>query len=138
MGVVVVSGASCSCPFGTAVCTLQVTSQLNCMADGKPIATIQDVQPGTNLASFGMCSSLANPAVAAATAAALGVLTPQPCTLVPAGVWSSSNPKVMAGGKPCVTNESTLMCGMGMGVIKVLSAGQTKVMVQWNRVEVVF
>ena len=70
MGVVVVSGASCSCPFGTAVCTLQVTSQLNCMADGKPIATIQDVQPGTNLATFGMCSSLANPAVAAATAAA--------------------------------------------------------------------
>lgn len=129
MGVVVVSGATCNCSFGTTACALQVTSQLKCMADGKPIATVQDVQPGTNLATFGMCSSMANPAVASATAAALGVLTPQPCTLIPAGVWSSSNPKVMIGGKPCMTNESTLMCGMGMGTIKVLSAGQTKVIV---------
>lgn len=129
MGVVAVSGATCSCPFGTAACPLQVTSQLQCMAQGRPIATIQDMQPGTNLASFGMCSSLANPAVASATAAALGVLTPQPCTMVPAGTWTSSNPKVTVGGKPCLTNESTLTCGMGMGTIRIVSAGQSKVMV---------
>lgn len=129
MGMVVVAGAKCMCSYGTSTCPLQVTSQMKCMADGKPIATIQDVQPGVNLASFGMCSSLANPAVAAATAAALGVLTPQPCTMVPAGVWTSANTKVLIGGKPCVTNESTLMCGLGMGTIKVLSTNQQKVMV---------
>lgn len=128
MGLVAVTGASCSCPFGTTPCALQVTSQMKCMADGKPIATIQDMQPGVNLPTFGMCSSLANPAVAAATAAALGVLTPQPCMLVPVGPWTSSNPKILMDGKPCVTNESTLICGNGMGVIKVQSAGQTKVM----------
>ena len=128
MGIVAVSGAQCSCSFGTTPCSLMVTSQTKCLADGKPIATVQDGQTA-NLPSFGMCSSLANPAVAAATAAALGVLTPQPCTMVPAGAWTSPNPKVMVGGKPCVTNESTLMCGMGMGIIKILSANQTKVMV---------
>ena len=129
MGIVVVSGASCSCSSGTTPCALKVTSQLKCMADGKPIATIQDMQPGANLASFGMCTSLANPAVASATAAALGVLTPQPCTMTPAGTWTSNKATVLVDGKPCVTNESTLTCGLGMGVIKVLSAGQAKVMV---------
>lgn len=128
MGIVAVSGAQCKCSFGTVTCPLMVTSQVKCLAEGKPIATIQDGQIA-NLPSFGMCSSLANPAVAAATAAALGVLTPQPCTMVPAGVWTSSNPKVMVEGKPCVTNESTLMCGMGMGTIRILSTNQNKVMV---------
>ena len=98
MGVLTVTGAKCICSFGSSPCTLAVTSQLTCMADGKPIATIQDMQPGANLATFGMCSSLANPAVASATAAALGVLTPQPCTMVPAGTWTPTNPKVMAKG----------------------------------------
>ena len=129
MGVIAVSGATCTCAFGTTPCTLQVTSQLKCMAEGRPIATIQDMQPGTNLATFGMCTSLANPAVASATAAALGVLTPQPCSMIPAGVWTSTNPKVLADGKPCLTNGATLTCGLGMGAIRIVSPGQTKIIV---------
>lgn len=129
MGVLAVSGAQCTCPFGTSPCSLQVTSQLSCLAEGKPIATIQDMQPGANLATFGMCSSLANPTVAAATAAALGVLTPQPCTMVPAGTWIPTNPTIMVGGIPCLTNEATLLCGFGAGTIKMISPGQTKVLV---------
>ena len=84
MGILAVAGAQCMCTFGSAPSCLQVTSQMSCLAEGRPVATIQDMQPYVNLQPFGMCSSLANPTVAAATAAALGVLTPQPCTMVPA------------------------------------------------------
>lgn len=129
MGMLVVSGASCKCSFGTVPCTLTVVSQMTCMADGKPAATIQDGQPGLNLPGFGMCTSLANPTVAAATAAALGVLTPQPCNLVPAGTWTASNPKVLAGGIPCLTSDAALMCGLGAGRIGVVLPGQSKVVV---------
>lgn len=129
MGVVVVAGAQCTCPFGAAPCTLNVTSQQACLAEGKPVGTIQDMQPGTNLPTFGMCSSLANPTVAAATAAALGVLTPQPCNMVPAGTWLPTNPKMLIQGKPVLTNEATLVCGLGAGMIKITSPGQTKILV---------
>lgn len=97
-----------------------------CMADGKPIATIQDGQPGINLPGFGMCTSLTNPAVAAATAAALGVLTPQPCSMPPAGPWTASDPKVMVGNIPCLTNDASLICSLGAGNIRVVTPGQTK------------
>ena len=129
MGIATVTGAQCMCTFGTAPCSLQVTSQMTCLAEGKPIGTIQDMQPYVNLQPFGMCTSLANPAVASATAAAFGVLTPQPCTMVPAGTWIPSNPKVLVGGKPCLTNEATMMCGLGAGSIRITVPGQTKVMV---------
>ncbi len=129
MGIVAVAGAQCMCSFGTAPCNLQVTSQTTVLAEGKPVATIQDMKPYVNLQPFGMCSSLANPAVAAATAAALGVLTPQPCTMTPAGTWIPSNPKAMAGGCPCLTNEATLMCGLGAGTIRIMMPGQSKVLV---------
>lgn len=129
MGILAVTGAKCMCSFGTAPCSLQATSQTTCLEEGKTVATIQDMQPNVNLQPFGMCTSLANPAVAAATAAALGVLTPQPCTMVPAGTWIPSNPKVMIGGVPCLTNEATLMCGVGAGTIRIMAPGQTKVLV---------
>lgn len=129
MGVMVVTGASCECSFGTIPCQLKVTSQLSCMADGKPVATIQDGQPGVNLSGFGMCTSLANPTVAAATAAALGVLTPQPCNPVPAGTWIAAGPKVLVGGSPCLTSDAVLICGMGAGIIRVVMPGQNKAIV---------
>ncbi len=129
MGLLAVTGAQCTCPFGSVPGSLTVASQTACLVEGKPAATIQDMQPNTNLTPFGMCMSLANPAVASATAAALGVLTPQPCTMIPAGCWITSAPKVLLGGKPCLTMESTLTCAMGAGTIKIISPGQFKVTV---------
>ena len=129
MGVVVVTGAQLLCPFGTAASVLTASSQTTCLGCSKPVATITDVSPGSNIAPFGMCSSMANPQVAAATAAAMGVLTPQPCTPVPLGTWRPGKPTVLVGGKPVLTGESTLTCGMGMGNISIISPGQTKIVV---------
>ena len=98
MAMPVVNGAMCSCTFGVAPCPLMATSQQQALAVNMPVATISDV----TLATFGMCSSMANPTVASATAAALGVLTPT----------------VLVGGKPALNNTSKLMCAYG-GVISV-------------------
>lgn len=129
MGVLVTSGAGLLCTFGTAPCSINVTSQSAVLADGKPAATIQDVAALTNISGFGMCTSLANPQVASATAAALGVLTPQPCMPAAAGTWIPSKPTVLIGGKPCLCNDSSLMCANGAGQISIKMPGQTKVMV---------
>jgi len=129
MGQIVVHGAKLQCPFGTKPSSLCVTSQTKCMIGGKPAATIQDMQPNANIASFGMCSSLANPQVASATAAALGVLTPQQCTMLPAGPWIPVKPNLLVDKKPCLCSDSKLICAMGMGVVSIVSAGQSKAVV---------
>ena len=122
---VTVSG-NIMCSFGTAPAPLKVTSQGTVMADGKPVATIQDCQGMANIGPFGMCTSLANPQVAAATAAALGVLTPQPCMPVPAGTWIPTKPKVLIGGKPCLASDCKMMCAYA-GNLSITFPGQVKV-----------
>lgn len=128
MGVVVVTGAQLMCPFGAAPSVLNATSQATCLGCSKPVATITDVAMGSNIPPFGMCSSMANPQVASATAAAMGVLTPQPCTMAPLGVWTTSAAKILVGGKPVLTADGCLMCSMGMGKITITNPGQTKIM----------
>lgn len=113
-----VQTATCTCPFGTAPATLMVTSQMTVTMCGMPAATIMDGAPITNVPTFGMCSNIANPAVAAATAAAMGVLTPAPC--VPATVaWAPGCPTVTVCGRPLLNNTSKLMCSYG-GVIQAM------------------
>ena len=126
MGQLVVSGAVISCSFGTAPASLNVTSQTKCLIPGKPAATIQDIAANINIPPFGMCISMANPQVAAATAAALGVLTPCPCTLVAAGTWISNKPDCLISGIPCLDSGSTLTCAFGAGMISVGMPAQTK------------
>ena len=104
----------CMCSFGAAPCPLTVTSQQTVMTTGMLQATIMDNKPP----SFGMCSSLANPSVASATAAALGVLTPMPCVPVTPAPWTPGAPTVLVAGKPLLNNTSKLMCAYG-GVIQI-------------------
>ena len=127
MAVAVVTGATCACSFGLAPGTLNVTSNTKCLIDGKPAATIQDCQLANM--SFGMCTSLVNPTVAAATAAALGVLTPQPCMLSPAGTWIPTQMKVLVDGKPLLTNDAKCMCAIGAGNISIVTPGQMKTII---------
>jgi hypothetical protein len=74
MGMQVCAGAMLQCTFGVAPSSLVVTPQNRVLTSNLPAATIMDHKPMVNIPSFGMCTSIANPAVASATAAALGVL----------------------------------------------------------------
>lgn len=125
MSELVVMSGTCMCTMGTAPAPIKVTSQAKVIAGGKPCATIADSQGMANVGPFGMCTSMANPAVSTATAAAMGVLTPQPCTPMPAGTWIPTKPKVMVGGKPCLSSDSKMMCSYA-GSISVSFAGQIK------------
>jgi hypothetical protein len=88
-----------------------------------PIANIMDNKPMLNILPFGMCQSPANPTVAAATAAAMGVLTPMPCIPVTAAPWVPGSPTVLIANMPALNNSSKLMCNWG-GVIEVTMPGQ--------------
>ena len=108
--------------MGMAPGQLLVTSQATVLVGGAPAATIMDAAPMTNVTPCGMCTSMANPQVAAATAAALGVLTPMPCIPVIAAPWAPGSPTVLVGGKPAVNNTCKCMCNWA-GVIQVVSPG---------------
>ncbi len=129
MSELAVVAGTCMCSMGTAPAPLKVTSQAKVLAGGKPAATIQDCQGIANVGPFGMCTSLANPQVAAATAAALGVLTPQPCVPVPAGTWIPTKPKVLIGGKPCLSSDCKMVCAYA-GSISIANPGQVKATAQ--------
>jgi hypothetical protein len=92
-----------------------------------PDANIMDHTPMVNILPFGMCSSPSNPTVAAATAAALGVLTPMPCVPVTPAPWMPGAPTVLIASMPALDSNSKLMCAWG-GVIQILNPGQTTVM----------
>ena len=125
MGFGVFGGATLMCSFGMAPSTLTVLPAARVM--GKmPMASIMDQAPMVNILPFGMCSSLANPTVASATAAALGVLTPMPCIPVIPAPWAPGCPTVTVGRKPCLNNSSKCMCAYG-GVIQIQNPGTTNV-----------
>lgn len=122
MGLQVCAGGMLMCTGGVAPSALGVVPLGRPLA-GAPAANIADVAPVVNVPPFGMCQLVANPMVAAATAAALGVLTPAPCVPAPAGTWTPGNPKVLVGGLPALTSDSVLLCAWG-GVISVTMPGQ--------------
>jgi Domain of unknown function (DUF4280) len=109
-GPIVVNGASIKCTFGATPSPLTVPPIARVTASSQPAATIMDSAPGANISPFGLCLSPANPQVIAATAAALGVFTPQPCIPVIPAPWAPGSPTVMVGGKPALTVTSTCQC----------------------------
>ena len=127
MGMQVCMGATLKCSFGAAPSQLVVLPQ-NRVLTATPDANIMDNKPLVNILPFGMCSSPANPAVAAATTAALGVLTPMPCVPVTPAPWVAGSPTVLIANMPALNNSSTLMCTWG-GVIQIVNPGETTVMI---------
>ena len=127
MGLLVCAGAQLMCSFGAAPSALMVTPQ-NKVLRGTPAANIMDMKPMANIMPFGMCSSMANPTVAAATAAAMGVLTPQPCVPVITGPWMPGSATVLLAGAPALNHTCKCMCAWA-GVIQIVNPGQVKTMV---------
>lgn len=124
MGMQVCMGAMATCSFGAAPSSL-VVIRPTILAGTMPAANIMDHAPMVNVLPFGVCSSLANPTVAAATAAALGVLTPMPCVPATSAPWLPGKPKVLVGNMPALDSDSKLMC-MWAGVISFTTPGQFK------------
>jgi len=127
MGFAVCGGAQLMCSFGMAPSVFNVLPA-NRVTTTMPIANIMDNKPMVNIMPFGMCTSMANPTVASATAAALGVLTPCPCMPVIAAPWAPGSPTVLVGGQPALNNTCKLMCNWG-GVIQITNPGTTNIQV---------
>ena len=119
----VVNTAQLMCSQGMAPSALVVLPLNRVMSGNQPTANIMDHKPMVNILPFGMCRSPANPVVAAATAAALGVLTPMLCIPATPAPWMPGAVTVLLGNAPSLDNTCKLMC-MWAGVIQVVSPGQ--------------
>lgn len=103
-------GAMMQCTFCMAPSSLVVLPTNRVLTNEMPDANIMDHIPLVNIMPFGMCESLSNPEVAAATTAALGVLTPMPCVPATPAPWVAGAPTVLLGNFPSLDNVSQLMC----------------------------
>ncbi|MDR0633018.1 MAG: DUF4280 domain-containing protein [Holosporales bacterium] len=112
----------CKCVFGAAPTPLMVLPVDMVLAKNMPPATIMDHIPFLNIMPFGTCMNMGNPMVAAATAAALGILTPMPCIPITSSPWLPVKPTVLVKNKPMLDSTSMLMCQWG-GVIQVTFPG---------------
>ncbi|MBI6852967.1 DUF4280 domain-containing protein [Pseudomonas cichorii] len=125
----VCAGATLQCSFGAAPTVLNVLPTNRVLTSSMPAATIMDHIPLVNIPTFGMCMSAANPMVIAATAAALGVLTPMPCIPATASPWIPGGaPTLLLGGMPAIDSNSMLMCNWA-GVIKIVMPGQVQMLI---------
>ena len=123
MAVLVVDGAIVACTFGAAPSALAALPANPTRGSNSAAATIMDFAPMVNIQPFGICSSPANPQVIAATSAAAGVFTPQPCIPATASPWVPGSPAVTIAGQPALDSACTCNC-LWAGVISVISPGQ--------------
>lgn len=112
-----------TCSMGSSVSNLIVLPDRKILLDGQPQANIMDYIPLTNVMPFGMCSSLANPVVASATAANYGVLTPQACIPNITTPWMNGENKLLLKNYPALCQDSKLQCNY-LGTISIIHCGQ--------------
>ncbi|AZY47942.1 DUF4280 domain-containing protein [Bordetella avium] len=122
----ITTGATLACSFGLAPSVLNATPS-PILTGGLPAATVMDHVPGFNIPPFGMCVCPANPAVVAATAAALGTPTPAPCMPMTSTPWVPGQLNVLLSGKPGLRESDVLTCGWG-GLIRIVAPAQFQTM----------
>jgi hypothetical protein len=128
MTLAVASTACLQCSFGAAPGVLTILPTNRTFSTNLPVATLMDHTPMLNIAPFGVCSSPSNPTVAAATAAALGVLVPMPCVPMTSAPWIPGGPPKLLLAGMAVLDANAMLMGNWGGVIKVVAPGQSKVM----------
>jgi hypothetical protein len=121
MSRLVVLGAQLECSEGSAPAALTPTGAAT-VAERRSIATASHHLPVANVGSFGACRSLLNPQVASATAAAQGVLAPQPCVPLLPARWDRTAAAVLVADEPAVLDGSECRCQWG-GRITVADPG---------------
>lgn len=125
----VCAGAKIQCSFGAAPSVLKTTPKgAPVIAEGAVTATIANHVPIDNIPSFGLCIAPTNPAVIAATAAALGVPTPAPCIPVTTSPWTAGSSTVLINGDIALNPSSTCLCAW-LGVIMITDSGQGSVLI---------
>jgi len=105
------AGSVLTCTMGTAPAALTVVVP-TITVQGSPAANVMDCAPITNIPTFTTCNAPLNPTVAAATAAALGVLTPMPCIPVTTP-WIPGALLVQVRLFPALDATSKCMCAYG-------------------------
>lgn len=120
----VCSGAMMQCTMGTAPAKLTVLPTRTVYLAGQPQANISDHVSMVNLAPFGLCRSMAFPATAAATAAALGTLTPMPCMHNTPAPWIGGKMDYLIQGQPALLQNSCKCQCMWGGTISFMDNGQ--------------
>jgi hypothetical protein len=119
----VATGATVQCSFGTVPATFSATGVK--VKATTAAGVVSDVTP-SNVPPFGLCTSLSNPQVAAASSA--GPVVPQPCAPV-LKPWSPGSSAVTIGGVQALDSSSSCSCSWG-GVITVKSPGETAVTIK--------
>lgn len=128
MPIQTVMTAQLMCSMGMAPSQLMVLPVRKTISGSMLAANIMDYVPMANIMPFGMCITPSNPMVAAATATALGVLTPMPCIPMTMAPWIVGSPTVVLEGFPALNNSSICICNWG-GVISIVNPGQVTEMI---------
>ena len=118
MPLVVPHNSVCKCSCGTAPCSLVVPPAKKVSVDNLAVASVMDHKAGANLATFAMCTTAANPAVAANKNA------PAPCVPVLPSPWTPGSVTVSLHNEIMLHETSTLNCAYG-GVITIEKPSQT-------------
>jgi len=118
----VVTGALMKCSFGAAPSSFIATPKM-VRSSNMDAGNIMDHKPLANIPPFGVCSSIANPTVATATSAAMGVLTPMPCVPNTPAPWVTGAVSNPLSNFPALNDTACLMCIWG-GKIDFITPGQ--------------
>lgn len=120
----VTQNAILRCPFGLMTSILNVVDPTRASIGKNKMAVQSDKLPLVNIPVFGMCTSIVNPAVQAATFAAMGTLTPAACPGVKAMMgWSPPPSNVLNATSRYLLQTCTLLCAFG-GNIHIVHSGQ--------------
>ena len=124
MALQVVNNAKTACTMSAKPSQLVVLPTGQRKAGGQPAGTVNDHIPIVNIVPFGPCMSPSYPATAAATAAALGTLTPMQCVPNTSAPWTPGSLVVTIGSQPALLASDTCQCAWG-GTISITDPGQT-------------